>query len=158
MKKSTIYLPDAKDWGNIPKDDCDLQWSYNKLFGKNHEEVNALYAHYDCCALLDDIYWLDGMPFYYYMTGAMALIRAKSYEGFDAKLVASYFFMTLKIKHKQNESFITPIMDDIKLTVSFILENKQYFGINKTALSDAEYDQNLKEDMSYIKKMVSTYK
>ncbi len=147
-------IPTQKDWDEIIKgneNDPPLIYSYKVLFGKTIEDIKKSSISAD--ALMDDIYWLDGYPFYYYMKIAMKLIQEKFYQGWDAESAAKYFFATIRNKHEHGMNFPKPFFDEIKVTAEFIFKNKQYFGVNKTNIYRYSDNPSVIYDMAYIKRM-----
>ena len=128
-KATDTKLPFLKDWGDIPKDNIDLNYIYKIFFEKTNSEIQTLFNGIVAIEYVDALLWMPTRPFSYYIKGFIELILNKHYAGIDANDAAYSFLRLIKEKVDSNKSSILPLKDEIISTLDFIIINQDYFRL-----------------------------
>ena len=128
-KATDTKLPSLKDWGDIPKDNIDLNYIYKIFFEKTNSEVQTLFNGIVAIEYVDALRWMPARPFSYYIKGFIDFILNKHYAGIDANDAAYSFLRLIKEKVDSNKSSLLPLKYEIISTIDFIISNQDYFRL-----------------------------
>ncbi|MBC3873747.1 hypothetical protein [Undibacterium flavidum] len=149
MKKDG-NIPSKEAWGEILKDDLDMQAAYNDFFGKSNRDMREAYANYSI-EMVDSLRWMPPVPFRYYIKGFAEFLLSDGLHKIDASDAASSFLRLIEEKLRKQSNLLAPIIDDVLPVVRHLAENQEAFEV------DVEIYGDFKEKRETIESLCAAY-
>jgi hypothetical protein len=117
--------PTEKDWGDY-KSDLDHNDAHSVFAGRTNQEMQPFFRR-NPIQMTDELRWMPGVPFRYYMLGFRDFIVAKDFDFLEASDAASCFLGLVLEKLEKQPHEIVPIMPELLPTAEHIAENQAVF-------------------------------
>ncbi|QDQ27868.1 hypothetical protein FNU76_16785 [Chitinimonas arctica] len=134
-------IPTREDWGDF-SGDFDVSDAYENFFGKSNQEMRKCFSQ-NVMSRAQDIRFMPGIPFSYYIFGFCDFVLSKNYEGENTWDVADCFISVIKERAEKNPSVLLPIFEYIETALNFLVAHQEEFGADIEIYGDFEDASNL---------------
>ena len=118
-------VPTEADWGNYQAD-LDQEYAHKMFAGRTNQEMLP-YFRRNVIERTDELRWIPGVPFRYYMLGFRDFVMAGEFDPTGAPDAASCFLGLVLEKLEKQPKYILEIMPQLLPAVRHVAMNQSSF-------------------------------
>ncbi len=126
---SSSHIPTEEEWEDY-RSDLDQNYAHGTFAGRTQLEAQALIRS-DPMGRIEDLGWMPGVPFRYYVIGLRDLMVANDFEDLDASDAASCFLRLVLRKLENQPHDIVSVMPELLPAVEHVAQNQSLFGADE---------------------------